>query len=263
MGKGAYMKTVILAGGFGTRLSEYTDLVPKPMVEIGGQPILWHIMNIYAHYGYNDFVVALGYKGEVIKEYFLNYYSLKSDFSIDLSNGSANYIQKKTMDWKVTLVDTGSGSMTGGRVKRLQEFIGDETFMLTYGDGVANIDIAKLVEFHRSHGKMATITAVHPAARFGELVISRENNVMSFKEKPQTAQGWINGGFFVLEPEFLDLIEGDTTVLEEGPLEHAARSGELKAYLHDEFWQCMDTIRDKNVLEELWQTGKARWKVWE
>jgi len=257
------MKTVILAGGFGTRLSEYTDLVPKPMVEIGGQPILWHIMNIYAHYGYNDFVVALGYKGEVIKDYFLNYYSLKSDFTIDLSNGNADYHRKKTVDWKVTLVDTGSNSKTGGRVKRLQEFIGDETFMLTYGDGVANIDIAKLVEFHRSHGKMATITAVHPAARFGELVISREKNVMSFKEKPQTAQGWINGGFFVMEPEFLDLIEGDGTVLEEEPLEHAARAGELKAYLHDEFWQCMDTIRDKNVLEELWQTGKARWKVWE
>ncbi|CAG0969516.1 MAG: glucose-1-phosphate cytidylyltransferase [Candidatus Methanoperedens sp.] len=257
------MKTVILAGGFGTRLSEYTDLVPKPMVEIGGQPILWHIMNIYAHYGYNDFVVALGYKGEVIKDYFLNYYSLKSDFTIDLSNGNANYLRKKTMDWKVTLVDTGSSSMTGGRVKRLQEYIGDETFMLTYGDGVANIDIAKLVKFHRKHGKMATITAVHPAARFGELVINHELNVQSFKEKPQTTQGWINGGFLVLEPEFFDLIGGDTTVLEEEPLEHAAQSCELKAYLHDGFWQCMDTARDKNVLEELWQTGKARWKVWE
>lgn len=257
------MKTIILAGGFGTRLSEYTDLVPKPMVEIGGQPILWHIMNIYAHYGYNDFVVALGYKGEVIKDYFLNYYSLKSDFTIDLSNGSANYIQKKTMDWKVTLVDTGSSSMTGGRVKRLKEFIGDETFMLTYGDGVANINIEKLVEFHRSHGKMATITAVHPSARFGELVISKDLNVQSFKEKPQTTQGWINGGFFVMEPEFLDLIEGDTTVLEEEPLERAAKAGELKAYLHDGFWQCMDTVRDRNVLEELWQNGKAKWNVWD
>ncbi|MFA4955756.1 MAG: glucose-1-phosphate cytidylyltransferase [Candidatus Methanoperedens sp.] len=256
------MKTVILAGGFGTRLSEYTDIIPKPMVEIGGQPILWHIMNIYAHYGYKDFVIALGYKGEVIKDYFLNYYSLKSDFTIDLSNGSANYNRKKTVDWKVTLVDTGSSSMTGGRVKRLEEYIGEGTFMLTYGDGVANIDIAKLVEFHSKHGKMATITAVHPAARFGELVLSKENNVMSFKEKPQTTQGWINGGFFVLEPEFLDLIEGDSTVLEEGPLESTARSGQLKAYLHDGFWQCMDTVRDKNVLEELWQTGKARWKVW-
>lgn len=257
------MKTVILAGGFGTRLSEYTELVPKPMVEIAGQPILWHIMNIYAHYGYKDFVVALGYKGEVIKDYFLNYYSLKSDFTINLSNGSANYNRKKTVDWKVTLVDTGLSSMTGGRVKRLEEYIGDETFMLTYGDGVANIDIAKLIEFHRKHGKMATITAVHPAARFGELVLSKENNVMSFKEKPQTTQGWINGGFFVLEPEFFDLIEGDSIVLEEGPLESIARSGQLKAYLHDGFWQCMDTGRDKIVLEELWQTGKARWKVWE
>lgn len=257
------MKTIILAGGFGTRLSEYTDLVPKPMVEIGGQPILWHIMNIYAHYGYNDFVVALGYKGEVIKDYFLNYYSLKSDFTIDLSNGNANYHRKKTVDWKVTLVDTGLSSMTGGRVKRLQEYIGDETFMLTYGDGVANIDLAKLVNFHRNHGKMATITAVHPAARFGELVISKDQSVQSFKEKPQTTQGWINGGFFVLEPEFLDLIKDDATVLEEEPLERAAQTGELKAYLHDGFWQCMDTVRDKNVLEELWQSGKARWKVWE
>lgn len=190
------MKTIILAGGLGTRLSEYTDLVPKPMVEIGGQPILWHIMNIYAHYGYKDFMVALGYKGEVIKDYFLNYYSLKSDFTIDLSNGNANYHRKKTVDWKVTLVDTGSSSMTGGRVKRLQEYIGDETFMLTYGDGVANIDITKLVEFHRKHGKIATITAVHPAARFGELVISKDQSVQSFKEKPQTAQGWINGWLF-------------------------------------------------------------------
>jgi glucose-1-phosphate cytidylyltransferase len=220
-------------------------------------------MNIYARYGYNDFVVALGYKGEVIKDYFLNYYSLKSDFTIDLSNGKANYRRKKTVDWKVTLVDTGSSSMTGGRVKRLQEYIGNETFMLTYGDGVANINISKLVEFHRNHGKMATITAVHPIARFGELVLSKENNVISFKEKPQTIQGWINGGFFVLEPEFLDIIEGDSTVLEEGPLESTTCSGQLKAYLHDGFWQCMDTVRDKYILEELWHTGKAPWKVWE
>lgn len=257
------MKTIILAGGLGTRLSEYTDIKPKPMVEIGGQPILWHIMNIYAYYGYKDFVVALGYKSEVIKEYFLNYYSLKSDFTIDLANGKANYLQKKTVDWKVTLVDTGLNSMTGGRVKRLQEYIGEETFMLTYGDGVANININKLAELHKSHGKMATITAVRPAARFGELLISKDRDVLSFKEKPQTTQGWINGGFFVLEPEFFNLIEGDSTVLEEEPLERAAEAGELKAYLHDGFWQCMDTMRDKNILEELWQTQKAPWKVWE
>jgi glucose-1-phosphate cytidylyltransferase len=256
------MKIIILAGGFGTRLSEYTDVIPKPMVEIGGQPILWHIMNTYAHYGYNDFLVALGYKGEVIKEYFLNYYSLKSDFSVDLENGTANYIKKKTVNWKVTLIDTGLNSLTGGRVKRLQEYIGNETFMLTYGDGLANIDINKLVEFHRTHGKMATITAVRPTARFGELLISEEQEVISFKEKPQTTQGWINGGFLVMEPEFFDLIEGDSTVLEEEPLEQAASMGELKAYLHDGFWQCMDTIRDRNVLEELWQTDKAPWKVW-
>ncbi|VVB88588.1 Bifunctional protein GlmU [uncultured archaeon] len=257
------MKTIILAGGFGTRLSEYTDIKPKPMVEIGGQPILWHILNTYARYGFNDFVIALGYKGEVIKDYFLNYYSLKSDFTINLSNGKANYLQKKSVNWKVALVDTGLDSMTGGRVKRLKEYIGDETFMLTYGDGVANIDIKKLVEFHKAHGKMATITAVHPAARFGELLISKDQDVLSFKEKPQTTQGWINGGFFVLEPRFLDLIEGDHTVLEEEPLERASRAGELKAYLHDGFWQCMDTMRDKNILEELWQTQKAPWKVWE
>lgn len=257
------MKTIILAGGFGTRLSEYTDIRPKPMVEIGGQPILWHILNIYARYGFNDFVIALGYKGEVIKDYFLNYYPLKSDFTIDLSNGRANYLHKKSVNWKVALVDTGLDSMTGGRVKRLKEYIGNETFMLTYGDGVANIDIRKLVEFHKAHGKMATITAVHPAARFGELLISKDQDVLSFKEKPQTTQGWINGGFFVLEPEFLDLIEGDHTVLEVEPLERAAEAGELKAYLHDGFWQCMDTLRDKNILEELWQIQKAPWKVWE
>ena len=256
------MKTIILAGGFGTRLSEYTDIKPKPMVHIGGQPILWHIMNIYSHYGYNDFIVALGYKGEIIKEYFLNYYTLQSDFTVDLANGDTNYLHKKPLNWKVTLVDTGSNSMTGGRVKRLKDYIGNETFMLTYGDGVANININKLVEFHKNHGKMATITAVHPAARFGELILSKDQDILSFKEKPQTSQGWINGGFFILEPEFFDLIEGDSSVLEEDPLEHAAEAGELKAYLHDGFWQCMDTIRDRNVLEDLWQSGKATWKVW-
>ena len=256
------MKTVILAGGFGTRLSEQTELRPKPMVEIGGQPILWHIMNIYAHYGYKDFVIALGYKAEMIKEYFLNYYSLKSDFTVDLANGKVSYLEKRAVDWKVTLVDTGLKTMTGGRIKRLKKYIGNQTFMLTYGDGVANVDINSLVEFHKSHGKMATITAVHPAARFGEMNISRDQDVLSFKEKPQTTQGWINGGFFVLEPEFIDLIDEDSTVLEEEPLERAAEEGQLKAYIHDGFWQCMDTMRDKNVLEDLWRSGQAPWKVW-
>src|SRR4030067_1357573 len=256
------MKTIILAGGFGTRLAEYTDMKPKPMVEIGGQPILWHIMNIYAHYGFDDFIIALGYKGETIKEYFLNYYSLKSDFSVDLSSGKIEYLKKKTVDWKITLVDTGLNSMTGGRIKRLRKYINNETFMLTYGDGVANIDIRKLTEFHKNHGKMATITAVHPSARFGEMLISKDNDVFSFKEKPQTTLGWINGGFFVLEPEFLDLIEDDNTVLEEEPLIQAAEKGELKAYLHEGFWQCMDTVRDRKVLEDLWQNENAKWKVW-
>lgn len=257
------MKTIILAGGFGTRLSEYTDIMPKPMVEIGGQPILWHIMNYYANYGYKDFAIALGYKGEVIKDYFLNYYSLKSDFIIDLENGNAHYIKKRTVDWKVALIDTGNNSMTGGRVKRLKEYIGNETFMLTYGDGLSDVDINKLIEFHNSHGKMATITAVRPSARFGELLITDGLDVASFKEKPQTSQGWINGGFFVLEPEFFDLIDGDSTVLEEDPLERASEMRELKAYLHKGFWQCMDTVRDKNVLEELWKKNRAPWKVWD
>jgi len=257
------MKTLILAGGFGTRISEQTVLEPKPMVEIGGQPILWHIMNIYAHYGYKDFVIALGYKAEVIKEYFLNYYLLKSDFTVALADGKTEHLRKKAVDWKVTLVDTGLNTMTGGRVKRVKEYVGNETFMLTYGDGVANVNISKLIAFHKNHRKMATVTAVHPAARFGELNISRDQDVLSFKEKPQTAEGWINGGFFVLEPEFFDLIDGDHTVLEEEPLERAAEGGQLKAYIHDGFWQCMDTVRDKNALENLWQSGQAPWKVWE
>lgn len=255
------MKIVILAGGFGTRLAEYTNVIPKPMVEVGGRPILWHIMNIYASHGYNDFVIALGYKGEMIKEYFLNYYSLNSDFTVDLENGDINHIHKKAVDWKVTLIDTGLNTMTGGRLKRLKEHIGDEPFMLTYGDGVADVNITELVKFHKQHGKMTTVTAVHPAARFGELVVSDKQEVLSFKEKPQTTQGWINGGFFVFQPEFLDLIESDSTVLEESPLENVANMGELKCYYHDSFWQCMDTVRDRNLLEDLWTRNMAPWRV--
>ena len=255
------MKVIILAGGFGTRLSEYTESIPKPMVTVGGKPILWHIMNTYAKYEYKDFYVALGYKAEVIKEFFLNYRTLNSDFTVDLSDGGGGIVahQQDAVDWKVTLVDTGLNSMTGGRVKRMQDFINNEPFLLTYGDGVANVDLDALVEFHKSHGKMVTVSAVHPGARFGELDIN-DNVVTSFKEKPQVTQGWINGGYFVIEPEFFDLIEGDNTILEKEPLEKVAQMGELMSYQHDGFWQCMDTKRDRDSLEDLWETGSAPWK---
>ena len=252
------MKVVILAGGFGTRLSEYTDTIPKPMVTVGGRPIIWHIMNTYAKYGHTDFYLALGYKAELVKEYFLQYRSLNSDFTVDLSNGSVISHQSENTDWKVTLVDTGLESMTGGRVKRIQSFIGNEPFLLTYGDGVADIDIDALIKFHKSHRKMVTVSAVHPGARFGELDMNK-GKVTSFKEKPQTGKGWINGGYFVLEPEVFDLIEGDSTIFEKEPLENAAEMGELMAYQHDGYWQCMDTKRDRDNLEELWQSGNAPW----
>jgi glucose-1-phosphate cytidylyltransferase len=241
------VKVIILAGGFGTRLSEYTQSIPKPMVTIGGKPILWHIMKTYAKYGHIDFHLALGYKAELIKDYFLNYRSLNSDFTIDLESGNLTPHQKDNVNWKVTLVDTGPNSMTGGRVKRMQNFIGNETFLLTYGDGLSNIDIEALVNFHKSHGKMVTVSAVHPGARFGELDMDGDI-VTSFKEKPQTTQGWINGGYFVIEPEFFDLIKGDSTILEKEPLEKAAEIGELMSYQHDGFWQCMDTKRDRDSL---------------
>ncbi len=253
------MKVIILAGGFGTRLSEYTESIPKPMVTIGGKPILWHIMKTYAKYKHSDFYLALGYKSEVIKDYFLNYRSLNSDFTIDLETGEFTAHQKDNVSWKVTLVDTGLDSMTGGRVKRMKKFIGNEAFLLTYGDGVANIDIDALVDFHHSHGKMVTVSAVHPGARFGELDLDG-NLVTSFKEKPQTTQGWINGGYFVIEPEFFDLIQDDSTILERDPLEKVAQMGELMSYQHDGFWQCMDTKRDRDSLEELWQTDNPPWK---
>ena len=255
------MKVVILAGGFGTRLSEYTEDIPKPMVPVGGMPIIWHIMNTYAKYGHKDFNLALGYKAAYIKEFFLNYKALNNDFSINLSNGKVTPLVEKNIDWDVTLVDTGRDSMTGGRVKRMQPFIGDETFLLTYGDGVSDINIDELLDFHKKQGKMVTVTAVHPGARFGELEIEN-NQAKSFQEKPQIGQGWINGGYFVVEPEFFQFIDSDSTILEKSPLETVAQMGELAAYKHSGFWQCMDTKRDKDTLDELWKSNKAPWKKW-
>jgi glucose-1-phosphate cytidylyltransferase len=254
------MKVIILAGGFGTRLAEYTETIPKPMVPIGGKPFLWHIMQRYAAFGHKDFYIALGYKAEVIKDYFLTFGTINSDFSIDLASGKIKTYNKKGADWNITLVDTGQDSMTGGRVKRLESFIGKEPFLLTYGDGVADIDIDALVKFHKNHGKMVTVTAVHPGARFGELDIDGDC-VKTFKEKPQVTRGWINGGFFVCQPKFLDFIKGDHTILEAEPLEQVAADGELVAYKHKGFWQCMDTRRDKDFLEELWSMDRAPWKI--
>jgi len=254
------VKVIILAGGFGTRLSEYTEDIPKPMVSVGGKPILWHIMKTYAKFNHKDFYLALGYKAEMVKEYFLNYRSLNSDFSVNLSTGSLEPYQLDDVDWKVTLANTGLKTMTGGRVKRLKSFIGNEPFMLTYGDGVSDIDLDALLKFHESHGKMVTVSAVHPVARFGELNIE-EQKVVTFQEKPLITQGWINGGYFIIEPTFFDLIDNDETILEREPLERAAELGELMAYHHDGFWQCMDTKRDRESLEELWATGNAPWQV--
>lgn len=253
------MKVILLAGGFGTRLAEYTDVIPKPMVPVGGKPILWHIMKTYAHFGHKDFYLALGYKADVVKDYFLNYRALNSDFSIDLSSGHVTPHQLDSVDWKVTLVNTGEHSMTGGRVKRMKSFIGNEAFLLTYGDGVADIDVGELLKFHKSHGKMVTVSAVRPAARFGELELDSQR-VVSFQEKPQLHNGWVNGGYFVIEPEFFDLIDGDTTLLEREPLERVTQAGELMAYRHEGFWQCMDTKRDHDLLEDLWTKG-APWMI--
>jgi len=256
------MKTIILAGGLGTRLAEETAIKPKPMVEIGGKPILWHIMNIYAAFGFEEFVIALGYKGEEIKKYFLNFYMLNNDLSIDLSNGYAEPRSGQQPHWKVHLVDTGDVTQTGGRVKRLQSLIGNECFMLTYGDGVANVDVKRLVAFHKGHGKLATITAVRPPSRFGRIVFDGDR-VVEFTEKPQASEGWINGGFFVLEPEVLDYIDGDGTYWEREPLERLAADGQLMVYKHEGFWQPMDTLREKRLLNELWGKGEAPWKMWE
>jgi glucose-1-phosphate cytidylyltransferase len=257
------MKVVILAGGFGTRLSEETDIKPKPMVEIGGKPILWHIMKIYSSYGFNDFIVCLGYKGYVIKEYFSNYFLHQSDVTIDLQKNNMDIHHSKAEPWKITLVDTGGNTMTGGRVKRVREYIGDETFMLTYGDGVGDINIKKLMEFHRYKKKYATVTSVQPSGRFGSLVLDDKKNVLSFQEKPKGDGSWINGGFFVLEPSVFDYIKSDETIWEKEPLEGLARDSQLVAFTHSGFWQPMDTLRDKNHLEQLWIAGKAPWKVWD
>jgi glucose-1-phosphate cytidylyltransferase len=255
------MKTVILAGGVGSRLAEETDATPKPMVEIGGPPILWHIMKIYAASGFREFFIALGYKPEVIKSYFLNYNHLRSDLSIDFGSGSIQMHDGERDDWKVHLIDTGVETQTGGRLKRLTEWLNDGTFLMTYGDGVANIDIRRLVEFHRSHGRLATVTAVRPPARFGGMDFDGDL-VAEFTEKPQIGEGWINGGFFVLEPAVLDYLEGDDTIWERDPLERLAEQGELMAYRHEGFWQPMDTLRDVRLLESLWQSGDVPWKAW-
>jgi glucose-1-phosphate cytidylyltransferase len=253
------MKVILLAGGFGSRLNEYTDVVPKPMISIGGKPILWHIMKTFASFGHKEFYIALGYKAELIKQYFLHYRALNADFTVDLATGAVTPRQTDAIDWRVTLIDTGLHSMTGGRVKRLQSLIGNETCLLTYGDGVSDIDLDELVSFHRSHGRLATITAVRPAARFGELELNEEV-VTRFQEKPQMHDGWINGGYMVLEPGFFGLIDGDSTILEREPLETAAATDQLRAYRHSGFWQCMDTKRDRDALEELWAGEAAPWK---
>ncbi|RJQ14293.1 MAG: glucose-1-phosphate cytidylyltransferase [Nitrospiraceae bacterium] len=256
------MKVAILAGGVGSRLAEETAIKPKPLVEIGGKPILWHIMMHYAHYGFRDFVVALGYKGEEIKKYMVDYCKLNSDLSVNLGNGEVKLHNGHTNnDWQVELIDTGKETLTGGRIKRLAPYIGKETFMLTWGDGVSDVDLHGLIEFHRSHGRLATMTAVRPTARFGHLAMDGDR-IVEFSEKPQTKEGWINGAFFVLEPEVFDYIEGDQTQWEHAPLENLAKDGQLMAYKHTSFWQCMDTLRDKKLLEKLWEGGNAPWKIW-
>ena len=255
------MKVVILAGGLGTRLQEETTIKPKPMVEIGGQPMLWHIMKVYAAQGFNEFIVALGYKSEVIKNYFLNFHDYRKDLTINLHNGEVEARDGESENWTLHLVDTGATTQTGGRLKRLAKWIGDETFMMTYGDGVGDIDLSQLLKFHRQLGKLATVTAVHPPSRFGELVID-DHQVSRFDEKPQTGDGWINGGFFVLEPKVLEYIDDDSMPWERAPMQTLAAEGQLVAYEHHGFWQCMDTLREVQMLEKLWAEGKAPWKIW-
>lgn len=255
------MKAIILAGGLGTRISEESHLRPKPMIEIGGKPILWHIMKMYSHYGINDFIICLGYKGYVIKEYFSNYFLHMSDVTFCMRDNTTEIHQKFAEPWKVTLVDTGEETMTGGRLKRVLPYIGDETFCFTYGDGVSDINISSLIAKHKSMGLSATVTSIQPPGRYGALNIHGDR-VLDFQEKPAGDGAWINGGFFVLEPSVVDLIEGDETIWEQGPLKSLAASGQLSAFKHEGFWQAMDTLREKNLLEDLWQSGKAPWKSW-
>ena len=257
------MKVVILAGGFGTRISEESHLRPKPMIEIGGMPILWHVMKLYSHYGFHDFIICCGYKQHMIKEYFADYYLYHSDVTFDFTHEGAMTVHNNIAEpWRVTLVDTGLETMTGGRVKRVQKYVGDETFMLTYGDGVSDVDLGKLLAFHRAHGKAATITAVSVGQRFGVLDAAPDGQILSFREKQDTDGHLVNGGFMVLEPRVFDYIEGDATPFEKAPMQILAQDGELMAYTHDGFWQCMDTQRDRQLLENLWAAGSAPWKVW-
>ncbi len=258
------MKVVILAGGLGTRISEESHLKPKPMIEIGGMPILWHIMKLYSHYGFHEFVICAGYKQYIIKEYFSNYFLHNSDITFDFTEGKQDMIvhNHKAEPWKVTVVDTGLNTMTGGRVKRVKEYLGNEPFMVTYGDGVSNVDIAKLVDFHKNHGKIMTITGVQPEGRFGVMDFTGDSQVRAFREKSKEDSGWINGGFLVCNPEVLDYIEDDTIMLEREPMEQLAEMGQLMCFKHPGFWQCMDTLRDREKLEQLWANDEAPWKLW-
>lgn len=257
------MKVVILAGGLGTRLTEETELKPKPMVEVGGRPILWHIMKTYSHWGYNDFIVLTGYKSHVIKDYFINYYTRYSDITVDMANNSVEIHQHRNEPWKVTMLYTGQDTMTGGRLKKAQEYIENETFLMTYGDGVCDVNINKLVEFHKKSGKLATLTSIQPSGKFGAIEIGQNGGVSSFLEKPRGDGAWINGGFFVLEPQIFNYItEGDKTIWEKTPLENLTRDGQLNAYRHSGFWKSMDTLRDKMELTDMWMSGHAPWALW-
>jgi len=258
------MKVVIFAGGLGTRLAEETELRPKPMVEIGGKPILWHIMKIYGHYGFNDFIICLGYKGFFIKEYFMDYFMHNSDMTIELGSNKVDIHYTHTESFKVTLVDTGLNTKTAGRLRRIRQYVGQDTFMLTYGDGVSDVNIPELIRFHQEHGKVATVTAIQPEARFGGMDLNESSNVQIFKEKPKGDGKWINGGFFVLSPSVFDYLDdkADQTMWEDQPLESLSKSGQLMAYKHTGFWKCMDAMRDKLELEQLWQSGEAKWKLW-
>jgi len=257
------MKVVLLAGGFGTRISEESHLKPKPMIEIGEKPIIWHIMKLYSHYGFNDFIICLGYRGYIIKEYFANYFLHQSDITIDLKENRIETHNSKAESWKVTLVDTGLNTSTGGRIRRVRKYVEDGTFMFTYGDGIGDIDVAGLASFHKKHGKLATITAVQPPGRFGAMILENNNNVLSFQEKPKGDGAWINGGFFVLEPEIFDYIENDDVPWESRPLERLSADGQLAAHKHYGFWKPMDTMRDRTELESLWNSGTPPWKIWE